>query len=336
MRFSIVIPVYNRPDELRELLQSISKQKGSVPVEVVIVEDGSTLTSESVVNQSSEYLKINYCFKNNSGPGDSRNYGMKRSSGDYFLLLDSDCLLPEDYLVKVSSALDRNFTDAFGGPDAAHPEFSWKQKAFNYAMTSLLSTGGIRSSETEKRKFQLRSFNMGLSSRAFELTGGFGKQRIGEDIDLNFRLAEKGCSTQFLPEAFVYHKRRATWIEFFKQTRNFGAARPVLNQIHPGTSKFTYVFPSLFVLGLTVSVLLSFFGYPYFFDCLRAVFRGCTPGFHLSKQESVCGSFELPGRSCAIPGLWHGILAFGLSDEDTGKIHLRGLPGHVFLRPKWT
>ena len=189
---------------------------------------------------------------------------MKRASGDYFLLLDSDCLLPEDYLVKVSSALERNFTDAFGGPDAAHPEFSWKQKAFNYAMTSLLSTGGIRSSETEKRKFQLRSFNMGLSSRAFEMTGGFGKQRIGEDIDLNFRLTEKGCSTQFLPGAFVYHKRRATWLEFFKQTRNFGAARPVLNRMHPGTARATYVFPSLFVLGLIASIFLAFFGHPYF------------------------------------------------------------------------
>lgn len=263
MLFSIIIPVYNRPHELEELLESLTRQKGDVPSEVIVVEDGSDSTSENVVNQYQGNLNIKYCFKKNSGPGDSRNYGMQRSSGAYFLLLDSDCLLPEDYLSKVTAALERNFTDAFGGPDAAHPSFNMNQKAFNYAMTSLLSTGGLRSSESEKRKFQLRSFNMGISQRAFELTGGFGKQRIGEDIDLNFRLLEKNLSTQFLPEAFVYHKRRGTWVQFFRQTRNFGAARPILNRMHPGTAKFTYALPSLFDLGLIGSLVLAFFGFPF-------------------------------------------------------------------------
>lgn len=232
-------------------------------MEVIVVEDGSENTSESIVNQYKESLNIKYCFKQNSGPGDSRNYGMRRSSGAYFVLLDSDCLLPEDYFSRVNAALKRNYTEAYGGPDAAHPSFSLNQKAFNYAMTSLLSTGGLRSSESEKRKFQLRSFNMGISPRAFELTGGFGKQRIGEDIDLNFRLLEKNCSTQFLPEAFVYHKRRTTWVQFYRQTRNFGAARPILNRMHPGTSKFTYALPGLFLLGLIVATLLAFFDFPY-------------------------------------------------------------------------
>ena len=263
MLFSIVIPVYNRPQELEELLESVSRQKGNVPVEVIVVEDGSDITCEKVVNQFKKRLNIKYCFKQNSGPGMSRNYGMQRSSGAYFLLLDSDCLLPEDYLSKVSASLHRNFTDAFGGPDAAHPSFTLNQKAFNYAMTSTLSTGGLRSSENERRKFQLRSFNMGLSSRAFELTGGFGKQRIGEDIDLNFRLLKSKCSTQFLPEAFVYHKRRTTWAQFFRQTRNFGAARPVLNRMHPGTAKLTYGLPSLFVLGLILALALAFIGFPF-------------------------------------------------------------------------
>jgi glycosyltransferase involved in cell wall biosynthesis len=261
--FSIIIPVYNRPHELEELLESITRQEGNVSLEVIVVEDGSDVTSENIVNQYQGILNIKYCFKQNSGPGDSRNYGMRRSSGAYFLLLDSDCLLPEDYLSKVSAALQKKFTDAFGGPDAAHPSFSLNQKAFNYAMTSLLSTGGIRSSESEKRKFQLRSFNMGISSRAFELTGGFGKQRIGEDIDLNFRLLEKNLSTQFLPEAYVYHKRRSTWMQFFRQTRSFGAARPILNRMHPGTAKFTYALPSLFVLGLILSIILAFFDFPF-------------------------------------------------------------------------
>jgi glycosyltransferase involved in cell wall biosynthesis len=261
--FSIVIPVYNRPHELEELLGSVERQRGNIPLEVIVVEDGSDKTSEHVVNQYKDLLKIKYCFKNNSGPGDSRNYGMQRASGAYFVLLDSDCLLPEDYLSKVNAALERNFTDAFGGPDAAHSSFSLNQKAFNYAMTSFLSTGGLRSTESEKRKFQLRSFNMGISSRAFELTRGFGKQRIGEDIDLNFRLLEKNCSTQFIPEAFVYHKRRSTWLQFFRQTRDFGAARPILNRMHPGTSKFTYLLPSLFLLGLLAAIALAFYDFPY-------------------------------------------------------------------------
>lgn len=240
------------------------RQKGNTSLEVMVVEDGSDLTSKDVVNQYKENLNIKYCFKKNSGPGDSRNYGMRRSSGDYFILLDSDCLLPDDYLNKVSRALEKNYTDAFGGPDAAHPSFSLNQKAFNYAMTSLLSTGGLRSSESKKRKFQLRSFNMGLSMGAFESTGGFGQQRIGEDIDLNFRLLKNNCSTQFLSEAFVYHKRRTTWPQFFKQTRNFGAARPILNRMHPGTAQFTFALPSLFLLGLTGAIVLAFFSFPVF------------------------------------------------------------------------
>ena len=264
MLFSIIIPVYNRPHELEELLESIKRQKGNFTLEVVVVEDGSEISSENVVNQFKKVLKIKYCFKQNTGPGDSRNYGMRRSSGAYFVLLDSDCLLPEDYFSKVSAALERNCTDAYGGPDVAHPSFSLNQKAFNYAMTSLLSTGGLRSTESAKRKFQLRSFNMGISPGAFELTGGYGKQRIGEDIDLNFRLLEKNCSTQFLPEAFVYHKRRTTWVQFYRQTRNFGAARPILNRMHPGTAKFTYMLPSLFLLGLIAGILLAYFDFPYF------------------------------------------------------------------------
>ena len=265
MRFSIVIPVFNRPDELGELLGSIAGQRGRVSHEVIVVEDGSSLTSENVVNQYADSIDIKYCFKNNSGPGDSRNYGMNRSRGDYFILLDSDCLLPDDYLMRVSRSLEEAYADAYGGPDAAHASFTVNQKAFNYAMTSMLSTGGLRSAESEKRKFQLRSFNMGISREAFAATGGFARQRIGEDIDLYFRLIENGCSTRFLKDAFVYHKRRTTWSRFFSQTLNFGAARPILNRMHPGSWKFTYWLPSLFLMGFALSLLLSFFGFPYLF-----------------------------------------------------------------------
>jgi glycosyltransferase involved in cell wall biosynthesis len=261
--FSIVIPVYDRPEELEELLASITRQDRSVSKEVIIVEDGSLITSENIVNQYKEELKIKYCFKENSGPGDSRNYGMNRAAGDYFILLDSDCLLPDDYLLKVSSALEVGFTDAYGGPDTDHPSFTLIQKAFNYAMTSFLSTGGLRGSETKNRKFQLRSFNMGLSLAAFKGTGGFAKQRIGEDIDLNFRLLSQGFTTQFLPEAHVYHKRRSDWSQFFKQTKSFGAARPILNSLHPNTKKLTFALPSLFLVGLIFAILTAFLGFSF-------------------------------------------------------------------------
>jgi len=258
LRFSIIIPVYNRPEELEELLQSLVLQKPFKNPEIIVVEDGSSKTSSSVVKKFDETLNIKYCFKKNSGPGDSRNYGMERASGDYFILLDSDCILPNDYLSIVASSLEKNFTDAFGGPDAAHESFSSWQKAINYGMTSFLTTGGLRNKETASKKFQLRSFNMGMSKKAFRLTEGFSKQRIGEDIDLNFKLLKKDCTTRLIPEAFVFHKRRASWLSFFKQTNNFGAARPILNKIHPGSFKLTYWFPSLFLIGFVASFLLLY------------------------------------------------------------------------------
>jgi len=255
IEFSIIIPVYNRPEELEELLQSILNQKESNNVEVIIIEDGSNKKSNLLVDRYIDQLDIKYCFKRNSGPGDSRNYGMKRALGNYFIILDSDCLLPENYLSVLSKSLSDNYVDAFGGPDSAHPSFSDKQKAINYSMTSFLSTGGLRGAAHEAKNFQLRSFNMGLSKEAFLLTGGFSKQRIGEDIDLNYRLKDKNLSTRYIADAFVYHKRRTSWAGFFKQIRNFGAARPVLNKLHPGSGRITYWFPSLFILGLVFSLI---------------------------------------------------------------------------------
>ena len=261
MRFSIIIPVYNRPEELDELLESILAQNPFTNPEIIVVEDGSVKTSSSIVKKHEESLNIKYCFKKNSGPGDSRNYGMDRASGDYFILLDSDCILPEDYLSNIETALKNDYVDAFGGPDEAHDSFSSWQKAINYSMTSFLTTGGLRNKETPSKKFQLRSFNMGLSKKAFTLTGGFSKQRIGEDIDLNFKLLKKGCTTRLLPEAFVFHKRRTSYRAFFKQTNNFGAARPILNKMYPGSSRLTYWLPSFFVLGFLAACLILYFGY---------------------------------------------------------------------------
>jgi len=259
--FSIIIPVFNRPKELDDLLQSIVKQQCEVEFETLVIEDGSDLKSDSLVEEYKTFLDIKYFYKENSGPGDSRNYGMNKARSEYFIILDSDCILPDNYLQEVYAILEKNYTDAYGGADAAHPSFSSIQKAINYSMTSFLTTGGLRGNEKQRNKFQLRSFNMGISKKAFLKTGGFAKQRIGEDIDLTFKLWENGFQTQFIPNAFVFHKRRTNWTQFYTQTFRFGAARPILNLMHTHTHRLTFWFPSLFVLGFLFALICLFFGY---------------------------------------------------------------------------
>lgn len=258
--FSFIIPVFNRPDEIRELIESLKNQSYSESFEVVIIEDGSTNTSAEVVEGFQEHLNIAYYSKSNTGPGDSRNYGMQRANGNYFIILDSDCVLPGQYLNEVNSALTKSYVDFWGGPDAAHESFSMVQKAINYAMTAVLTTGGIRGNAKTVNKFQPRSFNMGISKKAFEASEGFGKIHPGEDPDLTIRLWKKGFESRFIPEAFVYHKRRIDWSKFYKQVHKFGTVRPILNKWHPSTTKVTYWFPSLFCMGFMSSLVFGFLG----------------------------------------------------------------------------
>ena len=259
LSFSFIIPVYNRPNEIKELLASLSQQTYPKPFEIVIVEDGSTISSKEEVMAFRDRLNITYLQKENSGPGDSRNYGMERAKGNYFIVLDSDCILPPQYLREADISLTEGFVHCFGGPDAAHESFSNVQKAINYAMTSIFSTGGIRGSKSSVNKFQPRSFNMGISKEAFENVGGYGKIHPGEDPDLTIRIWNKGYETKLIPEAFVYHKRRIDWNKFFIQVNKFGMVRPILNKWHPGTAKITYWFPALFCLGFMVALLLLAF-----------------------------------------------------------------------------
>ncbi|OIQ36925.1 MAG: glycosyl transferase family 2 [Bacteroidetes bacterium MedPE-SWsnd-G1] len=259
LSFSIIIPVYDRPQEIEELLQSISLQFYKENFEVIVVEDGSKNKCDSVCERFKDRMNLHYYFKENSGAGQSRNFGMQKASGNYFIILDSDVLLPEDYLSVVSEQLYSNFTGAYGGPDAAHHSFTPLQKAINYSMTSVLTTGGIRGKKKGVGKFQPRSFNMGLSRKAFEITKGYSEMTYGEDIDLSFRLWNNGFETQLIEDAFVYHKRRSTIKEFYKQTFNFGTARPILNKKYPGTSKITYWFPSLFIVGVDIAILFAIF-----------------------------------------------------------------------------
>lgn len=257
--YSFIVPVYNRPQEIMELLESMAHINFDRPFEIVIVEDGSEYTSEEVVSNFSDKLSISYYFKQNSGPGDSRNYGMKRAKGNYYIILDSDCLMPPDYLRTVDSFLSENFYHCFGGADAAHDSFTSLQKAINYVMTSFLTTGGIRGNKKSLQKFEPRSFNMGISREAFEKTGGFGKIHPGEDPDLSQRILRAGYETTFIPNAFVYHKRRISWQKFYTQVKKFGLVRPILNKRYPSSAKITFWFPSLFVVFVILSIILGAF-----------------------------------------------------------------------------
>jgi len=259
MFFSLIIPVYNRPDEIDELLMSLTKMEYPDVYEIVIVEDGSTIRCQEVLEKYATSLNISYYFKPNSGPGDSRNFGMQKARGNYFIIFDSDCIIPSNYLQEVSNSLQEHYVDCFGGPDKALDSFSDIQKAINFAMTSFLTTGGIRGGSEKIGKFQPRSFNMGLSRKAFELSKGFGNIHPGEDPDLSIRLWELGFDTKLIPSAYVYHKRRIDWEKFSIQVNKFGKARPILNSWYPKYNKLTFFFPSLFILGFLLSVILYLF-----------------------------------------------------------------------------
>ncbi len=278
--FSFIIPVYNRPDEIEELLESLTALHGEHRFEVVVVEDGSSDRCEDICSRFRESVTIQYHYKNNSGPGDSRNYGMQVAKGDYFIILDSDCIVPPSYLEIISKELNGDFVHCYGGPDAAEEDFSKVQKAINYTMTSFLTTGGIRGGSEKLGKFQPRSFNMGLSKEAFKRSGGFGRIHPGEDPDLTIRLWNLGYETRLFPEAFVYHKRRISFSLFYKQVKKFGMVRVILNKWHPETRKITYWFPTLFTIGLAVSIVMLFFGISLPAICygiyLLALFVGST------------------------------------------------------------
>ena len=267
MFFSVIIPVYNRPDEIKELLESLLVSNYDKEYEIVIVEDGSTVTCSNEIENFKGKLNISYYFKENSGPGDSRNFGMKKSKGDYFIIFDSDCIIPKEYLTEVENELTANYVDCFGGSDAALDSFSAIQKAINFAMTSFLTTGGIRGGSEKLTKFQPRSFNMGISKKAFEDSNGFGNIHPGEDPDLSIRLWKLRYETRLFPKAIVYHKRRIDWDKFSVQVTKFGKARPILNSWYPEYSKLTFFFPTIFLIGVYFSIIFLAFGFTFPIVC---------------------------------------------------------------------
>ena len=262
MKYSIIVPVYNRPDEVDELLQSLCQQTEK-DFEVIIVEDGSQKKSKDVCERYADILALHYYFKENSGPGQSRNYGAERAQGDWLIVLDSDVVLPDNYLAAVNSslfALQSSLPcDAWGGPDAAHPSFTPVQKAISYSMTSFFTTGGIRGGKAKLDKFYPRSYNMGIRREVYQQLGGFSKMRFGEDIDFSYRIVEAGYKTALIPEAWVWHKRRTDFRKFFRQVYNSGIARINLTKRHPGTLKLVHLLPTVFTLGVIGLLLLSLF-----------------------------------------------------------------------------
>lgn len=263
LKISLIVPVFNRPGEVDELLGSLSLQTDP-DFEVVIVEDGSTLSSLQVVESYKSKLNIKYFFKANSGPGPSRNYGGREASGNYLIFLDSDCVIPPDYCKIVKEKLSSDYADAFGGPDRAHPDFTKFQKAINYSMTAFLTTGGIRGGTEKMGKFHPRSFNMGYSREVEKVTGGFSEMRFGEDVDLSLRILEKGFTTMLIKDAFVYHKRRSTLRQFFKQVHNSGIARINLHKRHPGSLKIVHAAPAVFTLGFFALIVCGILISPIF------------------------------------------------------------------------
>lgn len=258
MKISIIITIFNRKDELTDLLKSLDKQTDK-SFEIIIVDDGSQVDLRPVVEEFSGKLDIHYFKKSNSGPGLSRNYGAKKAQGEWLIFLDSDVEVEADYIQNVKRNLAENPTDAFGGADKADKSFNALQKAISYSMTSVLTTGGIRGNKNAVSKFQPRSFNMGVRRAVFEQVGGFSEMRVGEDPDLSMTLWENGFQTQFYDNIAVYHKRRTSLKKFAKQVYQFGVARPILNQRHPQYVKPTFWFPTLFLLGGIFSVLSGFF-----------------------------------------------------------------------------
>lgn len=259
MKYSIIVPVFNRPDEIDELLESLTRQTFN-DFEVIIVEDGSQKPCKEVCDKYTDKLNLKYFMKENSGPGQSRNYGAERSEGEYLLILDSDVVLPENYLYAIEKELHRDKADAFGGPDRAHNSFTDTQKAISYSMTSFFTTGGIRGGKKKMDKFYPRSFNMGIRREVYNKLGGFSKMRFGEDIDFSIRIFKAGCKCRLFPGAWVYHKRRTDFRKFWRQVYNSGIARINLYKKYPESLKLVHLLPMVFTVGVGICCILAMTG----------------------------------------------------------------------------
>jgi glycosyltransferase involved in cell wall biosynthesis len=288
MFFSIIIPLYNRPQEIRELLETLTTQTYK-NFEVLVIEDGSKIDAADIVKSFEDKLNVRYFVKENAGQGFARNYAFERAKGDYFVIFDSDCLIPDDYLEIVNTSLNENWLDAYGGPDAAHESFTPTQKAISYAMTSPFTTGGIRGNKKSLGQFHPRSFNMGLSRQVWEKAGGFIITRSGEDIEYSIRIHSMGFKIGLISRAKVYHKRRTNFLQFYKQLHFFGRARINVYKFFPGELKLVHFFPAIFTLCVIFTLIANIFCWSIAILCnIIAAFIILLIFFHsLIKNKSV-------------------------------------------------
>ena len=290
--FSVITPVYNRVDEVRDLLESLSKQT-SKNFEVIIVEDGSTIPCKTVADDYSGKLDLKYFHKSNEGRSIARNYGIEHSCGEYLVFFDSDCIIPPQYFETLETELRNNYADCFGGPDAAHSSFSDVQKAINFSMTSFLTTGGIRGGKIKLDKFVPRSFNMGYSRKVWETVGGF-REMFSEDIDMSTRIRNAGFKIRLFRDAFVYHKRRVDFSKFCRQTYVFGMSRITLKLLYPDSLKIVHCLPAAFVLGSLAMILLAIFWTPWAIIPLVAYFIAIFFAATVSNRSLKIGSLAIP------------------------------------------
>ena len=306
MFYSVIIPVYNRPDEVDELLESLTRQTFK-NFEVLVVEDGSSIPCKEVADKYKGQLDTYYFCKPNSGPGQTRNYGAERSKGDYLIILDSDCILPPTYFEEIEKELNTLPADAFGGPDRAHDSFSNVQKAINYAMTSFFTTGGIRGGKKKMDKFYPRSFNMGVRREVYQTLNGFSKMRFGEDIDFSIRIFKGGYACRLFPEAWVYHKRRTDLKKFFKQVHNSGIARINLYKKYPESLKLVHLLPAVFTVGLCLLLLLSLF-WPAFLGLIALFILLIFVDAGISNRSLLIGGLAVIASFIQLVGYGSGFL----------------------------
>ena len=327
---SIIIAIYNRKDELFELLNSLSHQTDK-EFEVIIVDDGSILNLRPTLELFHESLTIAFFRKENSGPGLSRNYGARRAKNDWLVFVDSDVIVETDYIHNIKNNIAAIPCDAFGGADKAHKGFNLMQKAISYSMTSIFTTGGIRGSKKAVTKFQPRSFNMGVKKSAFEKVGGFSEMRIGEDPDLSMRLWEHGFTTAFFDDIGVYHKRRVDFGKFSKQVYQFGCARPILNQRHPKYVKISFAFPSLFLIGYLVGfieyfffqkgVILGFYGLYTFIVFFHALYK--TRNISIAANAIIATYIQMFSYGVGFLKSWILLNIFRQKPEDAFPSHFQ-------------
>ena len=305
-RFSIIVPVYNRIDEIDDLLASLAAQTVK-NFEVIIVEDGSTAPAEDTVKKYAGELDVYYYYKSNEGRSIARNYGMERARGRYFIFFDSDCVIPSEYFATITRSLDKNPLDCFGGPDAAHESFSTTQKAINVAMTSFLTTGGIRGGKVSMEKFVPRTFNMGFSRPVYDRVGGF-RVMFSEDIDMSTRIRNAGFTIGLIADAPVYHKRRIDLKKFFRQVHVFGMSRITLKLLYPGSLKLVHALPALAVIIGLLLVIMGIFVSPWWLLPIGIYLAAVFTSALFTTRSLAVSAMAVPASVIMITGYGTGFL----------------------------